>query len=417
MNIKAIFSGSLLLNLIWGGLCFIEGSVRESRILRGLFLLLDRIYPERILIIFDQTNKRLMGRLANDFFAPIIIFPLFYILFVVVSNYRLSNLGVLTTATGLIFFAVGTKTGRRGFKRISLEEHATTIAVLFSGLGLIFLALDLAYAGAIPLFEPAARSKLNVTYTMLAQLLPPGAIIGASYFGCSYKKGRMGLRESRILASITLFGALTLIALLGFRTQINIVLLGGVIAMYLTGLIGFSEVVLGLAAALLGIIGVGYLRAVEEGSALGVFQILSARIGLTLSVYDHLVKRFMPFGANKGYTLLASFSSYIPGLPGPKLGPRTIVARLFGVKGISMTSTMLGTIVLDLGIIGVIIFMLLLGHVLGTTYNAAKEGSSLGTGVYSLLLAYSLVGVETGLVDFNVLMMFALGYALIRSSH
>jgi uncharacterized membrane protein len=92
------------------------------------------------------------------------------------------------------------------------------------------------------------------------------------------------------------------------------------------------------------------------------------------------------------------------------------VARLFGITGISVTSTMLGTIVLDLGIIGVVLFMFLLGHVLGTAYGASKTGSAMAMGVYSVLLAYSLVGIETGLVDFNVLMMFLFGYILLRTS-
>jgi uncharacterized membrane protein len=193
-------------------------------------------------------------------------------------------------------------------------------------------------------------------------------------------------------------------------------MLGSFIALYLTGLVGFLEVVLSIGLAGFGAIFLGYLRAVLQGSTLGLFDVLSARIGLTMSVYDYLVLRFMPFGANKGYTLLASFSSFIPGIPGPKLGPRTIVARLFGITGISVTSTMLGTIVLDLGIIGVVLFMFLLGHVLGTAYGASKTGSAMAIGIYSVLLAYSLVGIETGLVDFNVLMMFLFGYVILRTS-
>ncbi|RMF90909.1 MAG: hypothetical protein D6733_02680, partial [Methanobacteriota archaeon] len=49
-------------------------------------------------------------------------------------------------------------------------------------------------------------------------------------------------------------------------------------------------------------------------------------------------------------------------------------------------------------------------------YRAARTGAAMGVGIYSLLLAYSIVGIETGLVDFNVLMMFSIGYLLLRSS-
>jgi oligosaccharide repeat unit polymerase len=322
----------------------------------------------------------------------------------------------MSIAAGLFFFFFGFKFSNYRFNRIKLNDRTKNVGIFFFTVGLIFLLADLFSAGAIPLFNPAARSRLVVIYTMLAQLLPPGGILLIAYFGEVHRKGKLDLKTARICSFLIFFTNLILISTLGFRTQINITLLGSVIAMYLTGLVGFVEVVLSLALASFGIISLGYFRAVIQGSPLGFFEVISSRIGLTLSVYDYLVKRFMPFGANKGYTLLASFSSFIPGIPGPRFGPRTIVARLFGISGISITSTLLGTIVLDFGIAGVILFMSSLGHVLGTAYRAAKAGFSMGVGIYSVLLAYSLVGIETGLVDFNVLMMFLFGYLILRTS-
>jgi oligosaccharide repeat unit polymerase len=282
--------------------------------------------------------------------------------------------------------------------------------------GLAFLLLDLYSVGGIPLFNPVARGRLIVIYTMLAELIPPGGILLIAYIGEEYKKGRLDLKQARIISLSIFLTSLVLISTLGFRTQIIVTILGSFIAMYFTGIVGFVEVISSFVVAGLGIVLLGYYRAVIQGSPIGILDVIRARIGLTLSVYDFLVKRFMPYGANKGYTLLASFSSFIPGFPGPRLGPRTIVARLFGITGISVTSTLLGTIVLDLGFIGIVLFMLILGHVLGASYRAAKTGCALGIGIYSLLLAYSLVGIETGLVDFNVIMMFFAGYLVLRGS-
>jgi oligosaccharide repeat unit polymerase len=416
MTFKGILLESRFNNFIQDSVSFIEKSTIDSKVIGVVYSFLDLIYPKKMFKFLDMANKKQQSLISKNILSPVVIFPIIYLLFVSISNYRLSNSALMSIGTGLFFFYLGFRFSAYSFKRINLNNRTKSVGIFFFSVGLIFLLADLLSAGSVPLFNPSARSRLVVIYTMIAQLLPPGGILLIAFFGEQYRKGKLDLKTARIRSFLIFFANLILISTLGFRTQINITLLGSFIAMYLTGLVGFVEVVLSLALAAFGIISLGYFRAVIQGSPIGFFEVISARIGLTLSVYDYMVKRFMPFGANKGYTLLASFSSFIPGIPGPRLGPRTIVARLFGITGISVTSTLLGTIVLDFGIAGVILFMSILGHVLGTAYKAAKAGFSLGVGIYSVLLAYTLVGIETGLVDFNVLMMFLFGYLLLRSS-
>jgi len=133
-----------------------------------------------------------------------------------------------------------------------------------------------------------------------------------------------------------------------------------------------------------------------------------------LSIYDNLVNRFFLFGANHGTTLLATFSSFFHFIPGPWLGPRTIVARMYGVQHISMTSTLFGTVVLDFGIPGIAIFALALGFVVGLAYYAMKNTrGALPTGIFSLLIAYTLVGIETGLVDLIVFAFFFISFLIL----
>jgi oligosaccharide repeat unit polymerase len=416
MKLKDSIRDSKTAWLLWDLEGFLEKSATDSIIFKGLFFLLNLLYPKKLYRIIDANNHKQRSFLSKNIFSPVVIFPLIYLLFISLSDYRLSNLALITVGIGLLFFYLGTKMSYFSSSEIKLNRYTKSIGASLFTIGFVFLSVDLVSAGSIPLFDPAARSRLVVTYTMLAQLLPPGGILLISFFGEEYRKGKLGQTQARIYAFFVFFISILLISTLGFRTQIIVTLLGSFIAMYLTGLVGFMEVSLSLILAGFAVVSLGYYRAVVQGSPLGFFDVIAARIGLTMSVFDYLVKRFMPFGANKGYTLLATFSSLIPGLPGPRLGPRTIVARLFGIIGISVTSTLLGTIVLDLGIVGVVLFMLLLGHILGFAYSAAKTGFALGVGVYSVFLAYTLVGIETGLVDFNVIMMFLAGYLVLRFS-
>ncbi len=407
---------SRAVQLLVGAFQFIEKSALSSKILLMTQTLLESVYPRWIFERLDAANEKHKGYVSENIFAPGFIIPIGYMLFLSISSYRISNLALYTIAVGILFYYAGLRSVKTEFTSIRQSHNTFRIGFSLYVLGAIFLIADLWAAGAVPILDPSARSRLVVVYTMLAQLIPLGGILMIAHLGEEYKKGTAPLKTARITSFGILVLSILLISLLGFRTQVMIILIGSFIAMYFTSLVGFVEVLLSLSIAVFGAVALGFMRALMQGSPIGFFEIMGARIGLTLSVYDYLVGRFLPFGANKGYTLLASFSSFIPGIPGPRLGPRTIVARLFGITGISVTSTLLGTVVLDFGIVGVAVFMLLLGHVLGTAHRAAKTGFAMGIGIYSVLLSYTLVGIETGLVDFNVLMMFFTGYLILRKS-
>ncbi|MDI6655389.1 MAG: hypothetical protein QME59_05825, partial [Candidatus Hydrothermarchaeota archaeon] len=182
-------------------------------------------------------------------------------------------------------------------------------------------------------------------------------------------------------------------------------------------ILGITEILASFFAALFSISFLGYYRALSQGAMVGFFEVIGKRIGLTLGVYDYLINRFWVFGANHGTVFLATFSSLFSFVPGPRLGPRTMVASIFGVREVSITSTLLGTVVLDFGIPGVIAFTLVLGFVVGAAYHAMKQTRSyLATMIFSFLLAYVLVGIETGLVDFNVAMFFITSFLILLAS-
>ncbi|MFQ5887439.1 MAG: oligosaccharide repeat unit polymerase, partial [Candidatus Hydrothermarchaeales archaeon] len=377
---------------------FIKNSYYSSRFKDILKKILGLFYFGALWNVFDSVNDRFKESLISEIkiFHPALIVPLVYLAFITVSTYRVSNLGLLSIIAGITFFILGLTFSKRiRFGRVYLDEYSKEMAILFLVLGSFYLALDLLRAGAVPLLNAEARRNLSVFYTYLASLLVPGGILLIALIGTKLRDREMTLKEARMSALAVTIGVTFLITLLGYRTQLVVSLLGCIVAMYFMDIVGIAEIGLSFLGIVFAISFLGYYRAMTQGAALGMWGIIGGRVGLSLSVFDHLLSRFWLFGANRGSTLLATFSSFLPYIPGPRMGPRTIIAQVFGVTNVSMTSTLLGTWVLDFGIPGIMAFMLALGFVIGIAYYAMrKTGSALATAIYSLLIAYTLVGIE-----------------------
>ena len=369
-------------------------------------------YPKRIWRIFDRFEQRF------DIFTPEFIFPVVFMGFVAISPYRISRLALFSIVLGILFFILGVKLSRNfRFDKIYLEEYSKKLTALLIVVSVIALLIDLYAIGTIPLLNAIARRKLNVTLTTLAMFLTPGGILFVSIIGRQYYEGKLKKSEARVYSLIVLFLTTFLITLLGYRTQTIVSLLGCTMAMFYFGLLGIGEILFSFLMVFLAVSGFGYYRAVSQGSGIGFFEVVGRRVALTLNVYDIIINKFA--GTSGGAIFLATFSSFLRFIPGPRLGPRVIVARtlLPDIEGVSITSTLYGTVALGYGILGIAIFSLLLGHVLAIAHEAMKQSkSSLATGIFSLLMAYTLVGIETGLVDFIVFVLFITSYLILRKS-
>ena len=296
-------------------------------------------------------------------------------------------------------------------EKLKFDEPSSStckkIALIILIPSLAALIADLYYAGKIPLFEPIARKKLSVLFTYTSTFL----VLAFFIFGSIYAKRGEKIKVFLIAAISTI-----LISLLGYRTQTIVSLLGFLIIMYYYKIIRFKGVFILVIASFLSIILIGIYRISSFGAFATPISVFADRIALTLSIYDYLVLKlyysgYAIFGYSHGYILLSTFSSFLGFIPGPRLGPRTIIAREFGVEDISMTSTLYGTVFYDYGVAGVIIFSALLGIVIGLCYNIMKKTSNpLFVALFSHTFAYLIVGIETGLVDFNVFILYSLAF-------
>ncbi len=349
--------------------------------------------------------------------SPIKLFALAYLLFIIIADYRLSPKALLFVFSAIAFFSVGFYISKNfNFRKNVLDNDAKKIGFLIYLISLLCLLVDLFYTHKIPVIDPIARKKLHVGLTYASTFIVLGGLLIAS--DIAKNNGKKAFTRLVALAVVTTF----LVGLLGFRTQIAVSLISFVILLYLSRVIGIAEVAIGIGGVIALISIIGFFRAEKLGYSIAMIEVISKRAGLTLNIFDYIVselttaKSFLT-GIYHGKISMATFSSFLGFVPGPRLGPRTIVAREFGVEGVTLTSTLLGTVALDLGYIGVMLFSCIIGFVTGLTYHGYMQSKSpVQAAFFSLIFAYVLTGIETGLVDFNVFVLFASAFVLGLSS-
>ncbi|MHC1605021.1 MAG: oligosaccharide repeat unit polymerase, partial [Candidatus Methanofastidiosia archaeon] len=328
-----------------------------------------------------------------------------------VSGYILFNQG--WWAIGFPYFALGILGIIYNLKdkRIAqfLEKNAYFIAFLLIFIGTLYWVLDIAIVEKIPLLT--SREGLDPTFTMRSHLLPIGTVLLVSLVGAQAKKsGEYG--KSRFICLIFISFSTILMALLGYRTQVMITLVASIITALFWNLVTVTELFASGIAILAFFATMTFLRTHTTGAHIGVIESISLRTGLTLDVYDTMANLGGYMGFTKGQTYLATIRSFATLMPGLAYAPRRYIAVFTGARGISMTSTILGPIAIDFGLFGTIVFMVVLGFFLQKTYQLVKATTgkrrSYISAIYGLTLGYSIIGIETGLVDYEVIVLFAL---------
>ena len=109
------------------------------------------------------------------------------------------------------------------------------------------------------------------------------------------------------------------------------------------------------------------------------------------------------FGLTHGKLLASS-------IPGSALGPRMMVGKLIAWRTeVTVTPTLIGQMVVDFGKVGVAFEMCLLGFILGIGFKIVQKTKDyFYIGIYSLILTYSILGIETGILDIQVLLYFVI---------
>ena len=290
------------------------------------------------------------------------------------------------------------------------------ITFLLIFIGTFYWILDLIAYGGIPILEPLKRGSLDPWYTMAAHFLPLGTILLVSLASIEMEK-----KKARFVSLVFVVFTLITMGVLGYRTQIALTIIGVLIVSAFTELVTLEEITVLGGAGALGLIAMTSLRNIILQTKISIIDAIRYRVGLTLSSYDILAELGGLRGFTHGFVHIASYPPLANLMPGLAYSPRRYIGVFVGADNVSITSTIMGPLVIDFGIIGVFLGMLFLGFLLKKSYDLIKriEGKekALFIAFYAIFLSYSIIGIETGLVDFEVLLTFFAGflYILYRS--
>lgn len=399
-KISQLFHESLLFTIIFSILNYFENAWVNSY-LKGL-------YPGENFLGFIKKNKIL----NSEVFNPLIVLVVFGA-FLILSINAVSTSLAITLAIAFIAFFIGSSILPRYFLNKEFKKPAIqfeskdlySIGFCLVLISILFFFVSVASVGGIPILKTSLRYQLKPLFTMPVFLIIPGVCILASAYLKKFQENKITRSQARFRFLILIGISCVFLLALGYRTPLLAVLLIMIIIGYYGNILAVWEVVVGALIGVCAIIGIGYFRSVEEyavTSATNPFYTLESRADFTLNVLNLLDFIGGNFGVTHGKLLASS-------IPGSDLGPRMMIGKLIAWRTeVTVTPTLIGQMVIDFGKIGVAVEMCGLGFILGIGYKIMKKTNDFAyIGLYSLLLTYSILGVETGILDIQVLVYFA----------
>ena len=405
-NIEDILRKSLLFTNIFNILEFIEKEWTNSYF-KGL-------YPSENFLSISNKSRIL----ESEIFSPLIVLVTFTLFLLLATDPVSRDLQIVIIIAFLSFFI-----GSMILPRLVLnnqdnenKEHEDNKIPLFNSkdvysigfcltlIGIVFLFISIASVGGLPILKSSLRYSLKPIFTMPVFLVIPGIGLIASHYLNQYQNNEISRSQARFrFLLLTAIGIITVLTL-EYRTPIIAILLMMIIIGYYGKILSVWEVILGALIGVCAIIGIGYIRSLNElaiSSNTNPFSTLESRANFTMHVLNLLNQISGNFGLLHGKMLASS-------MPGSELGPRMLVGKLIAWRTeVTVTPTLLGQMLVDFGKVGVAVEMGLLGFILGTGYKIIKiTQNSFYMAIYSIILTYSIVGVETGILDIQVLFYF-----------
>ena len=406
------FRKSFLFTIIFTILGFIEGQWVNS--------FFKKLYPSENFLNFLNKNRIL----KNHIFNPLIVLFIFAIFLLLALNSVSTSLAI-TLMLAFAGFFIGSAVIPRYFlndTRNILEfkrRDMYSIGFCLILISIVFFFVSIASVGGIPLLKPSIRYLLKPILTMPVFLIIPGTCLVASSYLKDYQDEKITRSQARFRFIFLLAMDCALLLLLGYRTPLLAAFLVIIIIGFYGNIVSLWEVVIGALVGVGAIIGIGYFRSLGEltiTSSTSPIYSLQTRADFTLHVLNLLDFIGGNFGVTHGHMLASS-------IPGSDLGPRMMVGKLIAWRTeVTITPTLIGQMVVDFGKVGVFVEMTILGFILGIGFKLMQKTKNyFYIGIYSLILTYTILGVETGLLDIQVLVYFAIAIFVylinIKKSH
>ena len=316
---------------------------------------------------------------------------LFFVFGVFLSNYILSKK-----------FKINVDYGPRKVlnpEKLSLSNPYSKKEMILVGLvllGILLQIINIALLGGIPLFSATLKAKAATKIWLISYIifLPSINVLLARYN-----------RKSHYL--LLLIG-LVLFALTGYRTTPIAIMLSALITLYYTRDVDMKYIILAILAIAVVLLAVGFI-AVQAISwqhwSLNPIELVSYRAAFTLNILSKAIENQFATMGNLFYATLTGFFTHSDA--------RVLVGQATLGQVHSITSTIFGPALLDFGIVGMLIQMLLLGFILKTLHSIQNYKKEVFTAFYGILLAQTIIWIETGPTDVVVWLFYLIGIFLI----
>lgn len=367
-----------------------------------------KFYPNENFLSFLNRNNIL----KNHIFNPLIVLFLFALFLLLSINSPSTSLAI-TLMIGFLAFFIGSAILPRHVLNSNLENiikfdrrDIYSIGFCLVLVSIAFFFVSIATVGGIPLLRPSIRYLLKPAFTMPVFLIIPGTCLIASAYLKDYQDNAITRSQARFRFLVLLAMNCAFLLLLGYRTPLLAAFLVLIIMGFYGNIVSLWEVVIGALLGVGAIIGIGYYRSLGEfsiTSSTSPLYTLQSRADFTLHVLNLLDFLGGNFGITHGKLLAGA-------IPGSDLGPRMMVGKLIAWRTeVTVTPTLIGQMVADFGKVGVAFGMCLLGFILGIGFKLMRVTQNyFYIGIYSLILTYSILGIETGILDIQVLLYFAI---------
>jgi oligosaccharide repeat unit polymerase len=284
-------------------------------------------------------------------------------------------------------------------EKLSLSNPYSKKEMILVGLvllGILLQIINIALLGGIPLFSATLKAKAATKIWLISYIifLPSINVLLARYN-----------RKSHYL--LLLIG-LVLFALTGYRTTPIAIMLSALITLYYTRDVDMKYIILAILAIAVVLLAVGFI-AVQAISwqhwSLNPIELVSYRAAFTLNILSKAIENQFATMGNLFYATLTGFFTHSDA--------RVLVGQTTLGQVHSITSTIFGPALLDFGIVGMLIQMFLLGLILKTLHSIQNYKKEILTAFYGILLAQTIIWIETGPTDVVVWLFYLIGIFLI----
>ena len=286
--------------------------------------------------------------------------------------------------------------------KLSLSDSYSKNELILVGivsLGILLQIINIVLLGGIPLFSATLKAKAATKIWLISYIifLPSINVLLAKYN-----------RKSHYLLLVI---GLILFALTGYRTTPIAIMLSALITLYYTRDVDVKYIILAILAIAVVLLAVGFI-AVQAISwqhwSLNPIELVSYRsyrAAFTLNVLSKAIENQFTTMGNLFYTTLTGFFTHSDA--------RVLVGQATIGRVHSITSTIFGPALLDFGIVGMLIQMFLIGLILKTLHSIQNHSKSIFTAFYGILLAQTIIWIETGPTDVVVWLFYLIGIFLI----